>query len=134
MKYIFCIMIALLFCGCASGYKYRETLLVPDSKKIGIKSFYVVKNPYDQNGIAGMMERSISRQGFNITSDQKNADAVVTYDVVHLSIGVLYVFFRDAKDNFPMVICNDARRGTDAINQELAVSEIIESMLKKEGI
>ena len=91
-------MVALLFCGC--GQKYREILLVPDSKKIGIKSFYVVKNPSDQSGISGMIERSISRQGFNITSDQKSADLVVTYDVIHLSYGVLYIFFRDAKDKF----------------------------------
>ncbi|WP_297996637.1 hypothetical protein [uncultured Campylobacter sp.] len=132
MKYIFCIMVALLFCGC--GQKYREILLVPDSKKIGIKSFYVVKNPSDQSGISGMIERSISRQGFNITSDQKSADLVVTYDVIHLSYGVLYIFFRDAKDNFPMVICNDIRYGSEAINRELAVQEIIEAMLKKEGI
>lgn len=132
LRKILLILMALLFCGCAGSMR-QEILVVPDSKKSNVKSFFVSQNLSDNRGINNMIERSISRQGYEIKSSEKVADVIVTYEIAHLDYGILYIIFRDSKDRFPMVIGNEIRNGSQTLPLlELMVQEVVDAMMIKQ--
>lgn len=125
-RYLFFIFL-LFFVGCG-GNIYQETLIVPDSHKNGVKSFYVVKNLSDNIEFDKLIQRSMSRQGYELKQDEKTSDISVTYDISYIDYGLMTLFFRDTKDGYPMVIGHNLRTGNKLINRELMVDEIIEKM------
>lgn len=129
----------LLVAGCANQ---STATLAPGTNLSKAKSYYVVKQPADKNGVDNLIRDQLAKMGYTVKSGPEmpaadyNADVVVTYrdkwmwDITMYMIE-LTITFRAPDSGFPMANGFSMHTSLTRKSPEGMVEEVLTSIFNK---
>lgn len=138
-------VLSILWLASGCAINKATASLTPGSSLSGVKTFYVVKQPADKNGVDELIRKELVKLGYTATVGPEkslpySADAVVTYTDKWMWDMTMYMIeltitLRNPASNFPMASGNSMHTSLTRKSPEEMVAEVLGNIFKasKEG-